>query len=81
MLLSEKFAAISVGDVLKALVGILTDSLLSSVSVLADVLPDILYELAEAAVGLLGTKIYISIFSDILEAVSFPEFLFLDVVS
>jgi hypothetical protein len=79
--LSSQFTTLSVVDILKRLLAILADGLLSSVQVVVDALLNVLCQLSQSVVTLLDTKIYIPIISDILNAIGVPDISFLDLFS
>ena len=76
--LAENFSKLSVEEILKKLVAILVDGVLSSVQVVIDAILNILTDLAETALGILDTKLHIPIISDILNAIGIPDISFLD---
>jgi hypothetical protein len=76
--LASDFSSLSVEQVIKRLVGILADAVLSSVQVVIDAILDILTDIAAAALQLLDTKLHIPVISDILNAIGVPDLSFLD---
>ncbi|KAH8748597.1 hypothetical protein F5883DRAFT_436293 [Diaporthe sp. PMI_573] len=76
--LINDFGNLSLNDILKRMAGIFAEGMLSSAQVVIDALLDVLAQLAPAAVGLLGTEIYVPVISDILEAIGVPSISFLD---
>lgn len=78
--LATNFSSMSVDQVLKELVAIFADDLLSSVRVVGDAVLGVLTSLASTAMGVLETKIHIPVISDILSALGIPELSFLDLL-
>ncbi|KPM44923.1 hypothetical protein AK830_g1610 [Neonectria ditissima] len=78
--LAGDFASKSLGDVLKALVGIVANSVLSSVQAVGSALFDVLISLSTSALDLLTTPIHIPVISDILDALGVPKISFLEVI-
>lgn len=76
--LSHDFSSLSVEDVLKRLVGILVDGVLSSAQVVVDAMLNILFDVASAALRIMDAKIHIPVISDILNAIGIPDISFLD---
>ncbi|WP_291985247.1 hypothetical protein [Candidatus Accumulibacter sp. ACC007] len=76
--LAHDFPKLSVEDVLKRLLGILVDGVLSSAKVVVDALLKILHDVASAAMSILDAKIHIPIISDILNAIGISDISFLD---
>lgn len=76
--LASRFKDFSVGDIIKAIAGILAKGLLSSAKVVIDALFRVLSSLASSALDLLDAKIHIPIISDILNAIGVPDITFLD---
>ncbi|MBC6419077.1 MAG: hypothetical protein GDA44_09965 [Prochloron sp. SP5CPC1] len=76
--LATDFSKLSVEDVLKRLVGILADGVLSSAQVVVDAILNILSDVATTALGILDAKIHIPVISDILNAIGVPDISFLD---
>ncbi len=76
--LAKDFSSLSVAEVLKRLIGILVDGVLSSAQVVVDALLSILADVATAALGILDAKIHIPVISDILNAIGIPDISFLD---
>jgi hypothetical protein len=76
--LAHDFPKLNVEDVLKRLLGILVDGVLSSAKVVVDALLKILHDVASAAMSILDAKIHIPIISDILNAIGIPDISFLD---
>lgn len=79
--LSSEFSSLSVVDVLKRIMGILVDGVLSSVQVVVDALLNVFYRMAQSIVTLLDTKIHIPVISDILNTIGVPDVSFLDLFS
>lgn len=71
----------SVADAIKKIAVILGEGMLSSVQVVVDALLDALATVANTAIDLLDTKIYIPVISDILDAIGVPSISFLDLFS
>ncbi|KAL7942627.1 hypothetical protein V8C42DRAFT_331485 [Trichoderma barbatum] len=78
--LASDFSSLSVEDILRRLIGILVDGVLSSVQVVVDALLTILYDVAQSAIAILDTKIHIPVISDILNLIGVPDVSFLDLV-
>ena len=76
--LAESFSKLSVEEILKKLIAILVDGVLSSVQVVIDAILNILTDLAQTALEILDTKLHIPIISDILNAIGIPDISFLD---
>ncbi|RYC55552.1 hypothetical protein CHU98_g10654, partial [Xylaria longipes] len=76
--LARDFATLSVTDVIKRIIGILADSVLSSVQVMVDELLRLLAALARTVLDVLTVKIHVPIVSDILNAIGIPDISFLD---
>lgn len=76
--LATDFSRLSVEDVLKRLVGILADGVLSSAQVVVDAILKILSNVATTALGILDAKLHIPVISDILNAIGVPDISFLD---
>lgn len=79
--LATDFDSLSIVDILKRLVGILVDGVLSSVQVVVDALLQILHDLASSAIDLLDAKLHIPIISDILNLIGIPDISFLDLIT
>jgi hypothetical protein len=77
---ATSLTSMSVSDAIKKIAVILGEGMLS-VRVVADALLDALVSLANTAIDLLDTKIYIPIISDILEAIGVPSISFFDLFS
>ncbi|RAH86154.1 hypothetical protein BO86DRAFT_406549 [Aspergillus japonicus CBS 114.51] len=78
--LAHDFSSLSVEAILRRVVGILADGVLSSVQVVVDAVLNLLYDVAEVAIALLDTKIHIPVVSDILNAVGVPDISLLDLL-
>jgi len=78
---ASEFLDISLGEVLKRLAGILVESVLGTTQVVVDALFNVLYDLGNAGIAVLDTKIHIPIISDILNAIGVPDLSFLDLVT
>ncbi|RAK97468.1 uncharacterized protein BO80DRAFT_504675 [Aspergillus ibericus CBS 121593] len=76
--LVQQFHSLSVVEILQKWAAILVDGTLSSVQVVVDALLNVLAELAQAALGVLDTKIHIPIISDLLNMIGVPDISFLD---
>ncbi|RAH86125.1 hypothetical protein BO86DRAFT_434744 [Aspergillus japonicus CBS 114.51] len=76
--LLDDFSSISLEEVLKRMMGILADGVMSSVQVVGDTLLRILQTLTQSALAVLDTKIHIPIISDLLNLVGVPDISFLD---
>ncbi len=72
--------SMSLEDALKKIIGFVADEVLTGVKDIVDELFDILIDIAEGAVDLLETPIYIPIVSDILKDLGIGSFSFLDIV-
>jgi hypothetical protein len=71
----------SVADAIKKIAAILGEGMLSSVQVVMDALLDALASVADTAIDLLDTQIYIPIISDILAEIGVPSISFLELFS
>lgn len=69
---------LSVGDAIKKIAVILGEGLLSSVQVVVDALLDALASVANTAIDLLDTEIYIPVISEILDPIGVPRISFLE---
>jgi hypothetical protein len=78
--LAKDFSHLSTEDVLKRLLGILSEAVLGSVQVVVDAVLSVLADLFGAAIALLDTKIHIPVLSDILNDIGVPDMSFLDVL-
>lgn len=78
--LAKDFAHLSTEDVLKRLLGILSEAVLGSVQVVIDAVLSVLADLFGAAITLIDTKIHIPVLSDILNEIGVPDMSFLDVL-
>ncbi|RAH43130.1 uncharacterized protein BO95DRAFT_502762, partial [Aspergillus brunneoviolaceus CBS 621.78] len=63
--LAHDFSSLSVEAILRRVVGILADGVLSSVQVVVDAVLNLLYDVAEVAIALVDTKIHIPVIPDI----------------
>lgn len=79
--LTNEYTTMSLEEILKRIIGILSDTVLLSAQNVVDALLDILYEMAKLAVQALDTPIHIPVLSDILEAIGIPDFSLLDLLS
>ena len=79
--LASDFMELSLADILKRLAGILVEAVLGTAQVVVDALFNVLYHVADAALGVLDTKIHIPIISDILNAIGVPDISFLDLIT
>ncbi|KAL4724373.1 hypothetical protein ACLX1H_008987 [Fusarium chlamydosporum] len=77
--LASDFPRLTVDEVLRRMVGILIDTVFSSVQVVVDALLNTLYHLAQSTIRILDTKIHIPIISDILKDLV-PSISFLDLI-
>ncbi|KAJ5692269.1 hypothetical protein N7462_001692 [Penicillium macrosclerotiorum] len=77
-LLVQDFASLSLQDVLKRMMGILADFVLSSVQGVVDTLLQVLHTLTQSTLAVLDTKIHIPIISDLLSSIGIPDISFLD---
>ncbi|GCB25750.1 hypothetical protein AAWM_08635 [Aspergillus awamori] len=75
---AQKFKSQSVGEVIKEIAVILAQGLLSEVKVVFDALVDVLSALAQSALELLDTEIYIPVVSDILDLLGVRRMSLLD---
>lgn len=80
MKLVEEGASLSVGEILKRLVGIVGSFALSSAQVVIDALFDIIYVLAKAVIDLIDEPIHVPVVSDILNAFGIPDLSLLDIL-
>ncbi|KAI0972305.1 hypothetical protein F4678DRAFT_471847 [Xylaria arbuscula] len=78
---ATNLTSMSISDAIKKIAVILGEGMLSSVRVVVDALLNALSSLANTAVDLLDTDIYIPIISDILEAIGVPSISFFDLFS
>ncbi|KAL2846701.1 hypothetical protein BJY01DRAFT_263261 [Aspergillus pseudoustus] len=76
--LVQDFSSLSVEDILKRLMGILADAVLSSVQVVVDALLKVVQTVAQSLLDVLDTKIHIPVISDILNKIGVPDLSFLD---
>ena len=77
-ILAAQITTMSANDVLKRLLGIIADGILSSAQVLIDCLLKVLCELAGGAMDLLNMKVHIPVISDILNALGVSDLSMLD---
>ncbi|SFW81946.1 hypothetical protein [Chitinophaga sancti] len=78
--LAESYQSLTLSEILKKIVAILANTLLSTVQVVIDALLDILYILGKAALRVLDTKIHIPVVSDILNAIGVEDMSMLDLI-
>ncbi|PSK55408.1 Histone transcription regulator 3 [Elsinoe australis] len=78
--LAHDIPNLSLIDVIKRIVAIFADTLLSSVQVVADALIEVINALADAAFALLDTTIHIPVVSDILNMLGFADISILDLL-
>ncbi|KUL90647.1 hypothetical protein ZTR_00088 [Talaromyces verruculosus] len=76
--LIKDFSTLSIEEILKRLMGIVADAVLSSVQVVVDALLKVLHTVAQSLVNVLDTKIHIPVISDLLNLVGVPDLSFLD---
>ncbi|KAK3679958.1 hypothetical protein LTR78_000335 [Recurvomyces mirabilis] len=76
--LASEITTMSAEDVLKRIIGIVTDGVLSSVQVVVDCLLKVLSELSSAIVDFLDTPVHIPVISDILNALDVSDLSILD---
>lgn len=81
LLTATNLASISVSNAIKQIAVILGEGILSSVRVIVYALFDAFASMANTAIDLLDTKIYIPIISDILEAIRVPSISLFDLFS
>lgn len=76
--LITEFSTLSIEEILKRLMGIVADTVLSSVQVVVDALLKVLRTVVQSLVNVLDTKIHIPVISDLLNLVGVPDLSFLD---
>ncbi|GIC90493.1 uncharacterized protein Aud_006927 [Aspergillus udagawae] len=76
--LIKDFSTLSIEEILKRLMGIVADTVLSSVQVVVDALLKVLHTVAQSLVNVLDTKVHIPVISDLLNLVGVPDLSFLD---
>ena len=76
--ITAKFDTMSGADIIKAIVGVLANGVLSSVKVVVDALLNIISSLSGNVITLLDRKLHIPIISDILNDIGIPDISFLD---
>ncbi|UKZ54147.1 hypothetical protein TrVGV298_007953 [Trichoderma virens] len=77
--LIQQFASLTIEDILKKILAIVADGVLSSVQVVLDALLNVLYTLAQSAIKIMEAKIHIPVLSDLLNLAGFKDISFLDV--
>ncbi|PZX54005.1 hypothetical protein [Algoriphagus chordae] len=76
--LAKEFSSLTTAEIIKRLIGLFLDGILSSVQVVVDALLNILTDIGNAIIAILDTKIHIPVISDILNAIGIPDISFLD---
>ncbi|EHK19496.1 uncharacterized protein TRIVIDRAFT_224726 [Trichoderma virens Gv29-8] len=71
--LTNQFSKLGVVEILKKLMAILVDGVLSSIEVVVDTVLNVLHDLAQSAIGILDCKIHIPIISGILNFIGVPD--------
>ncbi|PWY82740.1 hypothetical protein BO83DRAFT_454739 [Aspergillus eucalypticola CBS 122712] len=77
--LATDFSSLSIEEVLRRLVGMFVDGVLSSAQVVVDALIDFIQSFADKGMSLLDTKLHIPVISDILNLLGVPDIYFLDI--
>jgi hypothetical protein len=76
--LASQFSSLSVLDVMKRVVALLADGILSSVQVVVDALCNVLHQLTKDCLAFLQCPIHIPVISTILKDIGFPEISIMD---